>query len=54
MRLMSASSDDFRGLADWWAAHEVDEKDGEPAYHHSFGWTPLLVPLPRRAPDDLA
>ncbi|MEU7531417.1 hypothetical protein AB0A74_37190 [Saccharothrix sp. NPDC042600] len=25
----------------------------EPAYPARFGWTPPLVPLPRRAPDEL-
>ncbi|CCH35034.1 hypothetical protein ABZ816_20960 [Actinosynnema sp. NPDC047251] len=47
-------SDDYQGLADWLYGSEPGLAEvGEPAYPGSFGWTPPLVPLPRRAPDEL-
>ncbi|MBP2339283.1 hypothetical protein JOF41_005461 [Saccharothrix coeruleofusca] len=54
-----ATSDDFRGLADWWAGFEAPERAGEPAYSANFGWLPSpvqalpsLIPRPRGARDD--
>jgi hypothetical protein len=48
-------SEDFKGIVDW--LREMGEIDGEPvetpAYLAEFGWTPVLIPLPRRAPDEL-
>ncbi|WP_433265620.1 hypothetical protein ACQPZF_38460 [Actinosynnema sp. CS-041913] len=46
-------SDDYQGLADWLDGFEFGGSDGEPAYPASFGWTPPLIPLPRRAPDEV-
>ncbi|MBB5954967.1 hypothetical protein FHS29_001537 [Saccharothrix tamanrassetensis] len=34
-------------------AARFDGVGDEPAYPVSFGWAPPLIPLPRRAPDEL-
>jgi len=51
-------ADDYQGIVDW--LREMGEIDQEatgeaPAYLAWFGWTPqpVLIPLPRRAPDEL-
>ncbi|MEV0678422.1 hypothetical protein AB0I60_18090 [Actinosynnema sp. NPDC050436] len=46
-------SDDYQGLADWLLHGERDAAEaGDPACPVNPGWTPPLVPLPRRAPDE--
>lgn len=54
---MSGELPDDRRLVDWaaGAGHEAGEVVG-PDHPEVFGgrrWTPPLVPLPRRAPDEL-
>ncbi|WP_309115199.1 hypothetical protein [Saccharothrix sp.] len=58
---MSADFFEAEGLSDWLDGYEpgtglgaaFNGNDPEPAYPARFGWAPPLVPLPRRAPDEL-
>ncbi len=54
---MTGDFSDEQGLADWLGGFDLEPAGptgpGEPAYPVSFGWLPPLIPLPRRAPDDL-
>ncbi len=52
-------TDDYQGIVDWLREMGEIDQAGEqreaPAYLAWFGWTPppMLIPLPRRAPDEL-
>ncbi|XVV03171.1 hypothetical protein ACQPW3_38520 [Actinosynnema sp. CA-248983] len=61
---MSADFFEAEGFSDWLDGYEPGTGLGaafgtnaapgpEPAYPARFGWAPPLVPLPRRAPDEL-